>query len=158
MARQKVYLETSVVSYLAARPASDVIKLAKQELTRLWWDKNRSAYDLYVSTPVRDEARKGDREAARRRMAIIADLPVLQVTEGVIALANHIVAANVLPAKAALDVLHIAIAAVHGVPYLVTWNCKHINNATFKKKIRDEIIKAGYTEVDMTTPEELWRQ
>lgn len=156
MTRQKVYLETSVISYLTARSAKDVIKLAKQKLTRLWWEENRSAYDLYVSTPVRDEAQKGDREAARKRMEIMAGLPVLNVTEEVIAFANRIVAANFLPAKAELDVLHISIAAVHGMSYLATWNCKRINNAIFKKKIRDEILKAGYTDVDVTTPEELW--
>ncbi len=81
MGRQKVYLETSVISYLTARPSRDVIKLAKQELTRQWWDKNRSAYDLFVSTPVRDEARKGDKEAAQRRMEVMANLPELLVTE-----------------------------------------------------------------------------
>ena len=158
MAKQKVYLETSVISYLTARPSTDIIKLAKQELTQRWWDENRSAYELFVSTPVRDEAWKGDKEAARRRMDIMADLPVLQVTEEVAALFNRVIAANVLPAKAELDVLHISIAAVHGMTYLATWNCKHINNVTLKKKVRDEILMAGYTEVDMTTPEELWRQ
>lgn len=157
MTKQKVYLETSVISYLTARPANDIIKLAKQRLTRLWWDENRSAYDLYVSTPVYDEARKGDKEAAMRRMEIMAELPVLRVTEEVAAFFNRIVSVNVLPAKAELDVLHIAIATVHGMSYLATWNCKHINNATLKKKLRDEILKAGYTEVDITTPEELWR-
>ncbi len=155
MAKTKVYLETSVISYLTARPSRNVVTLAKQELTRDWWDNNKSAYDFYVSTPVRDESRKGDRDAARRRMDFMADLPVLTVTEKITAFANRVVSANVLPAKAVLDVLHISIAAVYGVPYLVTWNCKHINNAQFKKKIRDEILRAGYTEVEMTTPEEL---
>ncbi len=156
--KTKVYLETSVISYLAARPSRDVVKLAKQELTREWWDANRTAYDLYVSTPVRDEAGKGDKDAARRRMEVMDGLPVLQVTGEVVALFNRIVAASILPAKAALDVLHISIAAVHGMAYLATWNCKHIGNVAFQKKIRAEILKSGYAEVDMTTPEQLWRQ
>lgn len=157
MAKQKVYLETSVISYLTARPSRDVVKLAKQELTREWWDTNRSAYDLYVSTPVRDEAKKGDKDAARRRMEVMADLPELYVTDEVTAFFDHIVAESVLPAKAHLDVLHISLAAVHGMSYLATWNCKHINNTNFKKKIREAIKRAGYTEVEMTTLEELGR-
>jgi predicted nucleic acid-binding protein len=156
--KKKVYLETSVISYLTARPSRDVIKLAKQELTREWWDKNRAAYDLYVSTPVRDEAGKGDRDAARRRMEIMDGLTVLQTTAEALALANRIAVANVLPAKATLDILHISISAVHGIDYLATWNCKHISNAVLKEKILEEIVKSGYTPVDMTTPEHLWRQ
>ena len=117
MAKQKVYLEASVISYLTARPSRDVVKLAKQELTREWWDTNRSAYDLYVSTPVRDEAKKGDKDAARRRMEVMADLPELYVTDEVTAFFDHIVAESVLPAKAHLDVLHISLAAVHGMSY-----------------------------------------
>jgi predicted nucleic acid-binding protein len=155
--KKKVYLETSVISYLTARPSRDIVKLAKQQLTREWWDKSRAEYDLYVSTPVCDEAKKGDKDAARRRMEIADTLPELHITEEVVAFFDRIVAANILPAKAHLDVLHISIAAVYGIPYLATWNCKHINNAVFKQKIREEILDAGYTEVEMTTPEGLWR-
>jgi hypothetical protein len=153
--KKKVYLETSVISYLTARPSRDIVKLAKQELTRQWWENNRTEYDLYVSTPVRDESGKGDKDAARRRMEIMDGLTVLQITAEVVALFDRIVAANVLPTKAKVDVLHISLAAVYGVPYLATWNCKHINNPNFKMKIREKILKAGYTDVVMTTPEEL---
>ncbi len=155
MTKQKVYLETSVISYLTARPSRDVVKLAKQQLTREWWDNNRSAYDLYVSTPVRNEIEKGDKDAAQRRMKIIAGIPELLVTDETIALARRIIAENILPAKAELDVLHISVAAVNGMTYLMTWNCKHISNAILEKKVRAEIIKAGYTEVKVTTPEQM---
>ncbi len=158
MAQKKVYLETSVISYLTARPSRDVVKLAKQELTRQWWDENRSAYDCYISDPVLAEIRRGDVEAAQKRLDIAAGLPVLVVSRAVLDLYDRLLSSRLLPAKAALDGFHIAIAAAHGVPYLATWNCIHINNAVIKKKIGEEIMKAGYSEVTIATPEELRRQ
>lgn len=158
MVKRKVYLETSVISYLTARPSRDVIKLAKQELTRLWWDENRSAYDFFVSDPVLAEIRRGDIDAARKRLDIAAGLSVLDVSRAALDLYDRLLSSRILPAKAALDGFHIAIAAAHGVPYLATWNCTHINNAVIKRKIGEEILKAGYTEVTIATPEELWRQ
>jgi hypothetical protein len=150
-------VQTSVISYLTARPSRDVVKLAKQELTREWWNNSRSAYDLYVATPVRNEIKKGDKDAAQRRMEIMAGIPELLVTDEAIALARRIIAENILPAKAHLDVLHISVAAVNGMDYLATWNCKHISNAVFEDKICDAILKSGYTKVNMTTPEQLGR-
>lgn len=81
----------------------------------------------------------------------------MDTNRAVLDLYDRLLAARILPAKAALDGFHIAVAAAHGIPYLATWNCKHINNAVLKGKIRDEILKARYTEVIMATPEELWR-
>lgn len=157
MTRQKVYLETSVISYLAARPSRDVIKLAKQELTRQWWEANRSAYDFYISDPVIVEIRRGDADAAQQRLDMVTGLPVLLVTDAVIAFYTSLFAAKILPDKARADALHIAIAAAHGMTYLATWNCAHINNATLRGKISKAIRQAGYNEVVMSTPEELWR-
>jgi hypothetical protein len=84
-------------------------------------------------------------------------LPVLDVSRAALDLYDRLLASRILPTKAALDGFHIAIAAVHGIPYLATWNCTHINNAALKKKISGEISKAGYAEVTIATPEELWR-
>ena len=157
MAKKKVYLETSVISYLTARPSLDIVKLAKQELTRQWWEKNRTAYDFYVSKPVLSEIQRGDAEAARQRADFVTGLPLLEVSEATISLFNWFLSARILPPKANLDAFHIAIAAANGVPYMATWNCRHINNAVLKGKIRAEIVRAGYTEVTIATPEELWR-
>ena len=147
MAKKKVYLETSVISYLTARPNRDVVKLAKQELTRQWWEQNRSAYDFYVSDPVLVEIRRGDADAAQQRLDIAAELPVLIVTDAVTVLYECLFAAKILPDKARADALHIAIAAVHGMTYLATWNCAHINNATLREKIAGAVLSAGYNEV-----------
>ena len=157
MGRQKVYLETSVISYLTARPSRDVIKLAKQELTRQWWKTCREHFSVYVSRPVIEEISAGDPEAARLRRESVAGFPELVVTDKVNALYRKLLSANIVPEKAPLDALHIAIAAVHGMAYLMTWNCSHINNATNKPKIMKIIERAGYTEVTLATPEELWR-
>ncbi len=158
MAKKKVYLETSIISYLTARPSRDVVKLAKQELTREWWKTRKRHFDLYVSTPVLDEIREGDPEAARLRLEAVAGLPELAATDEVNALGNTILAARIVPEKAALDAFHIAITAVHGMDYLLTWNCTHINNAAKRPKIAKLLAETGYTEVIMATPEELWRQ
>ncbi len=157
MTKEKVYLETSVISYLTARPSRVATKRAKQEWTRRWWEENRSAYDFYVSDTVFFECRKGDPEAAQRRLDAMEKLPVLTVTSAIVDFHEHLFAAKVLPEKARIDALHIAIAAVYGITYLATWNCTHMHNATLRKKILDEIERAGYTKIIMATPEELWR-
>ncbi len=155
--KPRVYLETSVISYLTARPSRDVVKLAKQELTREWWQTCKRNFSLYVSRPVIEEISAGDPSAARLRVEAVSDLSALVVTAKVNALYRQLLSANIVPEKTPLDALHIAIAAVHGMAYLMTWNCSHINNAVNKQKITKIIERAGYTDVILATPEELWR-
>lgn len=157
MTKQKVYLETSVISYLTARPSTDVIKLAKQELTRQWWETSRHHFEIFVARPVIEEIRAGDPDAATRRMDAVTGMPELAVTNEVNALFIKLLSANIVPEKAPLDALHIAITAVHGIDFLLTWNCTHINNAMNKPKIAEIIKEAGYTVVTLATPEELRR-
>lgn len=157
MAKEKVYLESSVISYLTARPSRDVVKLAKQELTREWWRSCRKHYDLYVSAFVLEEIAAGDPEAAAQRLDSVADLPVLAINAEIVAFYGHLLSAKIVPGKAAADAFHIAIAAHHGMAYLLTWNFKHINNATMKGKITTAVDEAGYTEAVTVSPEELWR-
>lgn len=157
MVKQKVYLETSVISYLTARPSRDVVKLAKQELTRQWWRLYRTHFDLYVSAFVLDEIGVGDPDAAKQRLDAVADLPVLAVNAEIIALYEHLLSAKIVPSRAVADAFHIAMAAHHGMAYLLTWNFKHINNAAMRGKIAAAVKEAGYTEAVTVTPEELWR-
>ncbi len=159
MPKPKVYLETSVISYLTARPNRDIVKMAKQELTREWWATSRHYFDLYVSRPVLDEIRAGDPKAARLRMAAAAaGIPELIGTDKVDTLFAKLLAAKIVPEKATLDAYHIAAAAAHGMAYLLTWNCAHINKATNRPKIMEIITEAGYNEVTIATPEELRRR
>ncbi len=158
MAKKKVYLESSVISYLTARPSRDVIKLAKQELTRQWWRDNRMKYDIHVSGFVMEEIARGDSQAARDRMDIVAGLPEITLSDAAAELYESLLAAKAVPAGAAADAMHIALAVVGGMDYLLTWNCAHINNAAHKKKIAAVALRFGYTESTMATiatPEEL---
>jgi hypothetical protein len=108
---RRVYLETSVVSYLAARPSRDVVVAAHQQVTRDWWDR-RAEFDLFVSDPVLEEARRGDREAAQRRLVFLEGIPVLTAHPDALGLARSFLAEAALPAKAAIDAVHVALAAV----------------------------------------------
>jgi predicted nucleic acid-binding protein len=152
---ETVYLETSIVSYLTAQPARDVVAAARQRLTIEWWDSQRASFDLVISPLVMEEAARGDSEAASRRLQVLRELPRVDATADVIAFAKQIVSDGALPRNAADDALHIALAVVHGVDYLLTWNCRHIDNAQNKPLIRRLCHKAGYGFPEICTPEEL---
>lgn len=152
--KAKVFLETSVISYLTALPSRDIVHAAHQQLTREWWEE-RGRFDLYVSQAVLGEARRGNASAAARRLAAVQGLPVLAVTEEASKLAELFLSVNALPSKAALDAIHIAVAVVHGMDYLLTWNCTHIANAKIRGNI-DQICRAeGLQPAMICTPEEL---
>lgn len=151
----KVYLETTVVSYLTARPSRDLITAAHQHLTRQWWETRRMDYDLFVALPVLDEAQAGDPDAAARRLAMLQGLPLLTVTADVIQLAHALITPRVLPSRATTDAFHLALAAVHGMDYLLTWNCTHLANAALRSAIEDVCRAQGYEPPIIATPEEL---
>jgi predicted nucleic acid-binding protein len=154
-AKPTVYIETSIVSYLTARPSRDLLVAAHQQLTVTWWDEQRARYELFTSQVVLTEARAGDPEAAQRRLAVLERLPLLDVTDAAIALATLLVTRQALPAQAAQDTLHLAITCVHGVQYLLTWNCTHLANARLRSRIEQVCREAGYVPPIICTPEEL---
>lgn len=129
MTKPTVYVETSVVSYLTARTNADLITAAHQKATQDWWADRRKDFDLRISAFVIAEAQGGDPEAAQRRLQALADIPTLDLLPHIEALATALLASSAVPAKARLDALHIATAAVHGMSYLLTWNFRHIANA-----------------------------
>jgi hypothetical protein len=153
--KQRVYLETTIVSYLTARPSRDLIMAAHQEVTRQWWDGRRHDFEIYVSQLVADEAGRGDQEAANLRLATLSGVTRLQVTDQALALARELVQAQALPQEALEDALHIALTAVHGMDLLLTWNCKHIANAEMAPVIRATIECCGYDSPTICTPDEL---
>ena len=155
MAKKTVYIETSVVSYLTARPTADLLAAAWQKVTLDWWETQRSRFDLYTSEVAVQEAGRGDREARARRLAALSDIPLLPITEAVGPLASALVRGAALPAKAVNDALHVAVAAVHGVDYLLTWNYRHLHNAETKPAIRDTCGQHGYAGPEICTPREL---
>ena len=151
---RRIYIETTIPSYLTARPSRDIVQAARQQLTREWWDVERRSYDLCISQIVLDEAAAGDAEAAQRRMAVIDTLPLLDLTFEVDGLAATIMQSGLLPANASRDAVHIAVTAVHQVHFLLTWNCRHIANATIFRDLQHIIMGAGYDMPVICTPEE----
>src|SRR2546428_612923 len=123
--KERVYVETSIVSYLSARTSRDVVVAAHQRMTRQWW-RGRGKYSLLISQVVLDEAALGDPTARSRRLRALHGIPILPLTDDATSLAGELVQRGALPKKATVDALHIAIAAAHQVDYLLTWNCKHI--------------------------------
>lgn len=155
MAKKTVYVETSVVSYLTARPSSDLMAAAWQKATLDWWDGRRGRFDLYVSDTVIEEAGTGDSGAASRRLEALDGIPVLELTDSVVVLSRALIEAGAVPSRVPDDALHIAVSAVHGMDYLLTWNFRHIDNAEAKPVIRRICAANGYTCPEICTPQEL---
>lgn len=152
--KPSVYIETSVIGYLAMRPSTHLVTAANQQVTREFWD-DRLRFDLFVSLAVIDECMAGDAEAAAERAVFLQDIPVLDVNDHVLALAQLLMAGIPLPEKAEVDAVHIAVAAVNGIDYLVTWNCKHIANPALRGAIEAVCRSAGYVAPVICTPPEL---
>lgn len=153
--KPKAYLETTIVSYLTARPSRDLITAAHQQITQQWWQTQRAHFDLFMASPVLQEAQAGDPEAAARRLAVLHDIPMLTLSEEATQLAQALSTPGPLPANAVVDALHIAIAAANGMHYLLTWNCTHIANAAIRSDIEDVCRAHGYEPPVICTPEEL---
>ena len=150
-----VYIETSILSYLAARPSRDLLAAAHQQVTRTWWDLHRTRFEVFISPLVTQESSRGDPDAARRRVDVLGGIPVLEMVEEVFDLAAAFLAEGALPGSAQDDAMHIALAAVHRMDYLLTWNCRHIDNAETKPIIRSVCATHGYICPEICTPEEL---
>jgi len=141
---KSVYVETSIISYLTARPSRDLLVTANQESTHEWWDGHRLNFELYISPLVLVEAGQGDEDAAQRRLKALETLNMLEIVDEASLLAEALLRALALPRKAQDDAVHIALAAVHHIDYLLTWNCRHINNAEKKALIREVCALQGY--------------
>ena len=150
-----VYIETSVVSYLTARPSRDVVIAAYQEVTREWWRRAPRRFDLVASELVVTEAGAGDTDAARTRLKSLEAVTLLDATSDAEELARNLLDLGAVPRKAAADAAHIAIAATNGVDYLITWNFQHIANATMRSRIERVCRRAGYEPPVICTPNEL---
>ena len=155
--KPKVYIETTIASYLTGWPSRDLVIAAHQQITREWW-QGRSRFDLYVSQIVIQEAAGGDPEAAAFRVQNLEGIHVLELSPEARALAQQLVTQGPLPEKAGLDALHIGIAVVNGMDYLLTWNCTHIANATIRPMIEATCRLTGYEAPVICTPEELMEE
>jgi len=149
-----VYLETTIPSYLTARPSRDIVRAAEQEVTRGWWLR-RSSFALYVSELVLSEVAAGDPGAAEARLDALGGIAILGVNDDARGLATDLLAAAALPPIAVADALHIAIAACNGVDFLLTWNCRHIANAVMRPYIERTCRASGFEPPVICTPREL---
>ena len=152
--KPKIYIETSVLSYLTSRPSRDVTVAGNQATTRDWWER-RADFDLYISVFVLEESRVGDPRAVESRLQAISGVPEISITSEVALIADGLLSKASLPPKARLDALHIAAATLGGMDYLLTWNCAHIANPAFRPKIEQLIRSFGYEPPVICTPQEL---
>jgi hypothetical protein len=150
-----VYVETSIIGYLAMRMSGVLRTAANQQMTRDWWDNYREKYSVVVSQFVIEECTKGDPTAVQERQAYLSGLPILELSDEVKMLADALITRVPLPQKATVDAFHISVAAVHGVEYLLTWNCKHIANPAWRSRIERICRDMGYEPPAICTPPEL---
>ena len=151
----RIYVESTIPSYVVARPARDLLQAARQQLTRDWWDLQREKHELFTSQVVLDEIAFGERAMARLRMELLQGVPLLQVTDEAKGLARKVLASGLLPATADRDAAHIALASAYEMDILLSWNCRHIANAAIQARLRKLVEAAGFTLPVICTPEEL---
>ena len=154
MHRPKVYLESSVISYLTARPSEELAKKFRQQRTQQWWEF-RDRFELFLSKTVLEEIQLGDSGASQLRMEIVEGIPVLPRSEQVELLAQVLVSTKAVPPNAVQDAYHIAFAAVHQMDYLLTWNQKHIANSVKRRQIEELIFGFRLKPPRIITPEQL---
>jgi predicted nucleic acid-binding protein len=153
--KPSVYIETSVIGYLTSWPVGDVRVAGHQDTTKQWWSTAAERFELFVSQLVGRECSEGDAEAVKGRLASIEGIPVLPITADAEALAAALIQGHAIPESHPNDALHVALAAAHGVQYLVSWNFKHIVNASLRPAIERVCRDAGYDPPIICTLEEL---
>ena len=153
--RRKVYIETTVVSYYTAWPSRDLVVAGRQEVTRVLWPRLPEDFDPYISALVLREAGQGVSDAAEQRMTALRDMSVLDITDEVRRMADRLIAGSAVPDECPEDALHIAVAAMNGMDFLLTWNFSYINNAFTRSIIRQVVENEGYQCPEVCSPEEL---
>ena len=151
----RIFVETTIPSYLVARPARDVVQMARQHITREWWEHGRVGHELFTSQIVLDEASAGDPALARARLELLAPLALLEISEPVLVFARQIIDAGILPPGADRDAAHVATATVHRLDALLSLNFRHLVNVSIQSRLRRLALRAAYDLPAICTPEEL---
>ena len=152
----RIYIESTIPSYVVARPARDLLQAARQQLTRIWWDSQREKHELFTSQVVLEEIAAGERAMAQRRLQIMAGIAVLDSTPAIESLAATVLKSGLLPATAVGDAMHIALATAHRMDILLPWNCRHIANPAIVGRLRrlaerqSQILPEVYTPAEFT--------
>jgi predicted nucleic acid-binding protein len=150
-----VYVETTVIGHLVGRILADPIVAGRQTVTRLWWPQAQAKHRLFISSVVADECGAGDPAAAAERLTVANALQFLATTAEAHDLAARLISGHAVPGTELRDAVHISIAAVHGIEYLVTWNFKHIANPATRSSIERICEREGYRPPLICTPDEL---
>ena len=153
--KSRVYIESTVVSYLVARPSNNPILAARQRASRQLWKDYADRFEFVISQLVQDEIQRGDVTAAQQRLEMVSPLTVLEILPEVDVLVQKLLEAGAVPRNSEPDAQHIAIATVHGIEYLVSWNHKHIVNAHKREHINHVCQAAGFQPITICTPAEL---
>lgn len=151
--RQKIYLETSVVSYLVSRPSKNIVIAGRQAVTKDMWDIIDN-YDAFISDIVIQESSKGDMTLAKLRLDAVEKFNILKIDDEAKELAKLLIQKKAIPDKCPEDALHISISAVNGIDVVVTWNFKHLNNPFTRIMIRKVIEMNGYICPEICSPDE----
>jgi hypothetical protein len=150
-----VYIETTIVSYLVARPSRDLLRSARQKFTRQWWNEERKNYHCITSNEVLREASRGDAEMIRLRLDALRDAGVFAVDEKALSLAENILKEKILPPAVLSDAIHASMSAIHGANFLLTWNCRHLANPHLLPQLRAFMARHKLTLPEVCTPLEL---
>lgn len=153
--KKKLYVETTVVSYLTARPSRDLVIAGHQEATRELWPKLSGEYESFISALVFEEAGRGDAVVAAKRLEALKPFVMLDVDDEALMLAEKIIAGRGIPQEYPEDALHIALAAVNGVDVIITWNFAHLNNPFTRVMVRQIVENEGYQCPEICSPEEV---
>jgi hypothetical protein len=151
----KVYLETTIPSYLVARPSRNLQLASAQEATKLWWNDHRHRFHLFVSHVVLREVSRGDAQFAAERINVLKNAAMLSIVPEAEDLARRLIANSIIPANAENDATHVAYAAAHEMDFLLTWNCTHIHNASIFRRIEKACAEFGFRCPVICTPDEL---
>ncbi len=153
----RLYLETTIPSYLVARRSRDLRLAADQETTQQWWESERHDYDLFISQSVVFEVSRGDVNFAATRLDRLRGIPLVPRTPEASTLITHLLTSGIIPAVAEVDAVHIGLAAAHRMDFLLTWNCRHINNHHIRARIERACVAFGLACPDICTPAELMK-
>lgn len=153
--KRRVYIETTIVSYLASRRSGDLLVAAHQFITKKWWEEESAKYEMVISDLVVEEAGMGAPEVARVRLEHLNDLPALRITDGTRLIARRLLQERAIPASVVEDALHVAVCAMNGVDYLLTWNCRHLANPQALLKVARVLNQMEYICPQIITPEQL---
>ena len=153
--KPRVYLEPTVISHLVARPSSDAILASWQRASQQLWEDYADRFKFVISRIVHAEIQRGDPTAAQQRLETVSVLRILDTFPEADILAQRLLNAGAVPRNSLTDAQHIAIATVHGVEYLVSWNHKHIVNENKREHINQVCQEAGFQPITICTPIEL---